>query len=291
MQETTDSFGKIVGPKVRELERKYANIKVTSSRSGKMSMRLMDQWIEDAYAPAVRAENGGAERVSRDDPNRVLIADSWGGQLGVNFTNRMQQLGTQLIRIPPHTTAQLQPLDVSFNRQYRRFVKLVGESALHKGAIANVTNRWGIINMHSLIWDQLSSPIYADMIRNGWRHTDFDFRSTELLTGQSRSVEQLQFTPARTHTCSVPGCTERAMLRCSHCGRPLCIHHFLERTCFHHHDHDHEHDHGEEELDFEEEGDDQIDFDDALFDEDLWHAGGTSTQPPAAAAAASYEMV
>lgn len=42
---------------------------------------------------------------------------------------------------------------------------------------------------------------------------------------------QLSFDPSRT--CVVDGCYQHGFIRCIHCGKILCMHHFLNRTCFH----------------------------------------------------------
>lgn len=90
------------------------------------------------------------------------------------------------------------------------------------------------MNMHGLIWNQLNSPVYRDMLLWSWRHTDPAFDNDELENGYPpRMVEDIQFDLGRRHICGVPGCNKRAFVRCSHCHKLLCLDHFLERVCFH----------------------------------------------------------
>lgn len=95
-----------------------------------------------------------------------------------------------------------------------------------------INNRYGIINMHSLVINQFSAEIYRELIEYSWHDTDPDFivsRTYPLTTSQIT----FGFDRRRNPSCSVGGCMETAFMRCSHCGKQLCLKHFLERICFH----------------------------------------------------------
>lgn len=93
--------------------------------------------------------------------------------------------------------------------------------------------RYGIINMQSLIWNQFLSPEYRPMLRYAWRNTDPGYTNSEL---QSRAppplVQDIQFNFNQSSLCE-HNCTNYAFIRCSHCGKLMCLDHFLNRTCFH----------------------------------------------------------
>lgn len=57
LQETTKNgtFGPRILPEVQELERRYGNIRVYASKSGKLTAELIRDWIEEVFKPAVRA--------------------------------------------------------------------------------------------------------------------------------------------------------------------------------------------------------------------------------------------
>ena len=46
-------------------------------------------------------------------------------------------------------------------------------------------------------------------------------------------VADIQFDLRSNRSCQVDGCTHKAFIKCSHCGKILCYEHFLSRTCFH----------------------------------------------------------
>lgn len=94
-----------------------------------------------------------------------------------------------------------------------------------------ITSR--IINMQSLVFNQLSAPLYQDLVRYGWRHLDPDF--VELEYSRPRPILNIknQFLKNSSVPCDVVGCKHSSYLRCSHCGKHLCLKHFLERACFH----------------------------------------------------------
>lgn len=106
---------------------------------------------------------------------------------------------------------------------------------MHKGDVKGVTDRSGIINMHSLIWDQFNSPAYHDMLRYAWHNTDIGYDDEELHEGSPpHLVQDVQFDFNTGQRCEHQDCSDYAFIRCSHCRRHLCIKHFLERICFHH---------------------------------------------------------
>lgn len=293
--------GEFPGTKLEEikaLERRYRNIHVVASKSGKMSKVLMEEWVKEVLIPARRraltADDGTT--LSNDDthiddttlddqvasanyttdnednqcfeavsnsiycwdppfvsscarsttraaneqcmvkPEVLLLADSWTGQTSDTFRDRLRGQRVKLLQIPPATTAELQPLDVNFNRQYKKFVKAITRRAISDGLLDQVTNRAGIMNIHSLIWNQFSSVQYQDLIRHAWHNTDPDYSVSELATRPpGRNVDAVQFRSfngadkCEHHT----NCSNHAFIKCAHCGKLLCLKHFLERTCFH----------------------------------------------------------
>lgn len=152
----------------------------------------------------------------------------------------------KLLQIPKRTTAELQPLDVDFNRQYKKFVKRVTEKAIQESRVDDITNREGLMNLHSLIWNQFSSSEYEDMIRHAWHNTDPDYGVEELSSEPpGRMVQEVQFDFDPSDRCEF-NCTNHAFIRCSHCGKLMCLQHFLQRSCFHNHSLTMDYDHHED---------------------------------------------
>lgn len=72
------------------------------------------------------------------------------------------------------------------------------------------------------------------MILYGWRNTDPAFNvTTKLSTFPPKMVNSIQFDFDSAAKCEHSNCSRHAFIRCSHCGKLLCLHHFLERNCFH----------------------------------------------------------
>lgn len=307
VQETNGDFGPQVGPRVRELEKKYGNIVVRPSKNGMQNKTILNGWIQDVLVPAMEQSIGdqdgatdinddsieGASQISdhsyliapntdrqrydcvdqvirknpmngctspfnifspqaqancqseakrREDlsalcmkpPNVLLVADSRPTLANSRYQAYLRTLGFLLEIIPPRLTDRLQPLDVGFNRQYKKFFKRIVELALHQGRMAEMTTRESVINLHSLIYNQFQAPVYRDMIRYAWHNTDRSYTDAELDQARvpPRMVQDIQFEFDQSKLCE-HNCSNYAVVKCSYCGKLLCLRHFLERKCFH----------------------------------------------------------
>lgn len=268
-----DTFGERVAQRVEALERELGNVVAYASKSGKMSRRLTDRWIDEIVTPEIaRLEDNDSESLSSQDsqateragpswsfdppetwtaeqrrimelknttstprrPGVLLLLDSWGGHSSDDLADKLIDRNIFVLKIPRRTTADLQPLDVQVFRQYKIFVKRIIEASSYEGTIRNLTDRYGIMRMHSLIWNQLQAPVYRDMLLWAWRKTDPDFTGDELENDPPpRMTLDIQFGFDRKHSCEVPNCRNKAFIRCSHCGKHLCHQHFMARQCFH----------------------------------------------------------
>lgn len=92
--------------------------------------------------------------------------DAWGGNK--NIVQDARAIGIKAMILPERSTSELQPLFVGFMRQYKLFASRLTYQAHFDDLLSDLTRRESIINMHSLIWNQLSSPIYRDMFRWCW---------------------------------------------------------------------------------------------------------------------------
>ena len=214
-----------------------------------------DQIRQDrCYAELLRE----AEYTCRDRPEALALFDSWAGQQGRAFRAKLSENQIVTLQIPPHTTGQLQPLGVGFFRQYKIIMSRLMDAARLDGLIDQVIIRYGIINLNSLIYNQLQARAYRDQNRYAWRKTDSRFSADELESGDTpATANNVNFGFRRNHICEVEGCTHTARIQCSHCGTFLCTKHFLERVCFH----------------TESNEDDARDIDDELFNQDHQEPG------------------
>lgn len=224
--DTFNFFGPKTQLEVSGFEDRFKNVRVYASKSGKMSAELTKMWMRQVLQPAIHQH--------ANNRSTLILADSWSGQNSQWVTSFLNSVNSELLIIPPRTTGDLQPLDVGFNRQYKIIVKRITERARLEKTIGLLTSRAGIINLQSLVYNQLSSPAYNDIIRYSWRKADSQFNITELTRFPPANANAIQFERQNNAKCSVPGCTRSSLMRCSHCGKVLCLNHFLERTCFHH---------------------------------------------------------
>lgn len=127
----------------------------------------------------------------------------------------------------------LQPLDVVFNLQYKNFAKKIQERANIERRHEELLTRRGILNVQSLLWNQLSSPAYRDMLIYAWHSTDPNYSNDELDVYLPPMLNQVNRNLNKTRPCEVDQCQNLPFIRCAYCGKQLCLHHFLNRTCFH----------------------------------------------------------
>lgn len=162
-------------------------------------------------------------------PYILLLADAWSGQSSNRIKVETRLHGARPLTIPPHTTDLLQPLDVGFFRQLKIFIRRITEEALVQNRIGEITSREGIINLMSIIYNQLQSPAYYDLWRYAWRHTDPLFTMDELSQNPPANVNSIQFDFDPSDSCHVENCTEEIVMRSSHDGSTYCLTHLLQR--------------------------------------------------------------
>lgn len=251
LKEDSGKFGPEIAKRVKELETKLGNVRVYASSSGKMSKELMLNWIEDVLRPAIEdAHMGGDDETeiynydlyplitlddfSREESNSsiLLLLDQWTGQINDEVIFALEDEGVDVKIFPAHTTSELQPLDVTFNRQYKKFVKRVMERAIYENMTQQITNREGTILLHSMIWYEFKASAYRDMFRYAWRKVDDGYVDNELESGPPpKLVQDIQFDFDRSNNCSYSGCTHRPLVQCSHTGKFACLTHFMRGQC------------------------------------------------------------
>lgn len=166
-------------------------------------------------------------------PNVVLVSDSWTGQTSFKMKLATRLSGAKPLTVPAHLTGELQPLDVGFFLQLKKFIRRIAEEALVQSRTSEISDRAGIINLMSLIHNQFQSPAYHDLWTYSWRNTDPSFSEDEIAMVPPPTAMQIQFGYDPADSCTYQDCHEEVIMRCSHCGEPICLTHFLNRTHFH----------------------------------------------------------
>ena len=108
LKESANVFGPLIEPKVKQLESVFPFIKLTCSKSGKLSKDLVGLWIRECFLSVI--EIPGFNKC-------LLLLDSWAGQWN-SETWKKNWPENKIIcmnKIPEGTTGEVQPLDVGLN--------------------------------------------------------------------------------------------------------------------------------------------------------------------------------
>lgn len=241
------------GPQTRS---RSANTQIPPGWSSLSDPQPGPSWMTDPPIPTTRGQRRKLANDSRsaecfdharraadatclEKPKILLLADMAPFQMSENQIMRLRGMKAKVLKIPAGTTDEVQPLDVGFFRQLKLFAKRVSAQARYDRI--SVRTREEVINLQSLMYNQLQAAIYRDLLRYSWHRTDPNFFSDELecpivqKNGKivPREVKDINFNLQRGRHCEITGCNHSAFIKCAHCGRHLCLKHFLDRHCFH----------------------------------------------------------
>jgi ribosomal protein L13E len=214
----------------KEVREKYTNICLTVSKSGKLTKTHTEYFARMCLVKSLKRT-----MLENEDESAhvLLILDSWSGHKDKGiFDNVLNDDDTDiqldLEVIPPQTTSMVQPLDVFFNYWMKYIAKRISHCVLLDGVDFSLHQRMNIIHLQSLIYNQLSSDTYADMVRYAWTKSGFPIPRPEHFETPSTYAF-----PHQLFDCEVENCTHLFFIRCGWCKKYLCIRHFLLAFHFH----------------------------------------------------------
>ncbi len=184
------------------------NVTVTCSKSGKLSSSLVEYWIQKVLEPTV------------DNEKVLLLLDIWGGQTDKQLYSKMKYLRLEII--PKKTTAMIQPLDITFNRQYKHIVRTIYDHVRLYDIDCNLSHRNNIIKLTSLCYNQMCSKQFIPMHRYSW----FQGGYLEKSPGSHQNVEELCFR-FQDYGCHENQCNNIPLIQCRFCEKVLCFYHFF----------------------------------------------------------------
>ena len=152
----------------------------------------------------------------------ILILDSWNGQKDDSLFEALTgSIECLRLQIPPKTTSYVQPLDVYGFRQWKTFVRRITDITELDMMDIDMNDRLNLITMHSLIYDQLSSPKFEKMWRYSW------YKSGYINThpGKFKNVVEICFSSS-IDVCQ-ENCDDIVFICCSYCEKSLCFNHFF----------------------------------------------------------------
>ena len=228
LKESTGQFG----PRVLESLQPFSNSNLhkTCSKSGKMTKELLEEFYRNVLIDYV-------------GKNAVVLCDSWKPQLDLELLKNVSPRDYNIVLkiIPPGTTGIIQPLDVFFFRQLKRFFRKLSEdiriySYTHgfgPDDCGNLHLRRSILKLQSLIFNQFQCPRFASMIKYAFQKSGYKRASENKITGFDTPYDYSFNTIGRNDKCT--NCTDDriAYVRCAWCSKTYCL------KCFYFNGHTH----------------------------------------------------
>jgi hypothetical protein len=207
LQEKANSFG----PRVQRDLIVPPNVVVRASKSGKSSNEIHHIFLTQVLHPCAPDEF-------------LLILDSWKTQTGLDkFRKVFPDRKNSLLILPEGSTGHIQPLDLSVFRSWRRFHEKIEHYTHINRTEIDMTDRQYFINLHSFIHNQLSAPVFRNLIKSG-------FIDATIVNGTVREINKPIDVCFKFHKifCSISDCEERTLLICAWCKKHYCHYHLVQ---------------------------------------------------------------
>lgn len=122
------------------------------------------------------------------------------------------------------------PVDCFYNRQLKNFVKTVYDCVALDQLDIPLYQRNNIIKLVSLMHDQLSAPVFQQMIQYSWYAAGLLKRNPAPFS----TINDVCFPRMTSHEhCQFPSCDDGVFITCAHCSDKLCFQHFFTSYHFH----------------------------------------------------------
>jgi hypothetical protein len=201
LQEQSGSFG----PTVAKSLFQAANLHVTCSKSGKMNNELFYQFLQTVVLPNTTPTE-----------KFLLVLDTWTPHKNIDLIHRaLPNRVFDVMHIPPGTTATCQPLDTTFNRQVKVFLKRVTELSRHLDRIDDLSGRNNFLKLLSAMHFELSCPAFTNLVKYAWYAAGLSSQKLEF-----QSVKQVCF-PSTFMLCEV--CKAESFIVSAINGHPYCF--------------------------------------------------------------------
>jgi len=208
-QEKDGVFGPRVQSSVDEMMEKCKNVYVSCSKSGKLTKDHVREWVKQCLEPIV-------------EEKCILLLDSWSGQKDGCLYDDLGDKECVRMTIPEKTTGICQPLDVYGFRQVKIFVRKITSVIVLDELGLDITTRSNIIQMHSLIFNQLACSIFQNMWLYAWWKSGYSEVRPESFLNVSEALFELTM-----NGCQDENCDEPSFIRCAYCRNTLCFNHFF----------------------------------------------------------------
>ena len=211
LKEEKGNFGPRIKPRIDKLLEKIPNVYVSSSKSGKLTKQHLIEWFDKIYFPQAPIKS-------------VILLDSWTTYNDTRAIEDVKPSGKSydVLRIPPKTTAIIQPCDVFFFRIWKTFVRRFSDRVLLDEINIELNDRFNIIKLQSIVHNQFSAPRFKKFLKYSWFKCGyFDDRPERFLTPVEYCFN------LKDNTCFEMNsqCSEGSFIICAYCEHPLCFTH------------------------------------------------------------------
>jgi len=192
------------------------NVVVRASKSGKSSSEKHHIFLNEVLRPLVGKKF-------------LLFLDCWTTQTDLTkFRTVFPSQDSQLLIFPEGSTGYIQPQDLSLFRAWRYIHKKIEHYTHINRTNITLTDRQYFINIHAVVHNQLSSPRFKNLIKNG-------FIQAQIVNETIGPIEKPKYVCFNFYdlSCSKNNCNERTLLMCAWCRETLCYYHLIEQLHLH----------------------------------------------------------
>ena len=125
---------------------------ICPSSSDKVTKEILKDWYQDVFFKTT-------------PDHALLILDSWTGYDDKSIINVPENKRLEILRLPPHSTKDIQPLDVYFLRMWKGFIRKISDRIVLDELPIELRLRNNILKLQSLVHNQFSCPIYKEFIK------------------------------------------------------------------------------------------------------------------------------
>lgn len=220
-KELANQFGPRVQEEVNSVLQICPNIAVTATTSGKFTTKVMQDWFSDVFAEDLQ-------------PRTVLLLDAWTGQ-GSNAQLETLVENVEIAYLPKLSTRYIQPLDVYFFRQYkilaRNITEVCRDSHFSDNSVAKPENRYFIMKLQCICFNQVSHPRFTRMWRYAWQKPGYDL---EERVEEFECLNQILINPTRARDAKCDEHDDFPIIKCVYCDKFLCFTCMFEPVHYHH---------------------------------------------------------
>jgi hypothetical protein len=151
-----------------------------------------------------------------------MMLDSWSG-----FNRAITNLdeGTiQVHRIPKKTTAELQPLDVFFNRQLKTVIRVLSSRIRRCHPDFILSTRGNIARLLNQVLHQFAAPKFRDFVRYAFFRSGY---TQERISSFKTPPQYCLDSYTAGVGCDEVDCKDKTIFRCAYCEMHLCFRHFF----------------------------------------------------------------